>query len=111
MPPIERRRGDEPVTGVERTFELQVGSLGGFELRPTRLFLWTGDERGEGERIVPFGGEPRSLDLEREEHELRAGSVRLRTLGNPLMTIALAGVHAVRRLANEASEDESAPRG
>jgi hypothetical protein len=101
MPSIERRSGDEPVKGVERTLELQLGNLGGFELRPTRLFLWAGDERGDQERIVPFGGEPRSLDLAREEHELRAGSVRMRTLGNPLMTIALAGVHAVRRLANE----------
>lgn len=101
---IERRTAAEPVTGVERTLEVQLGGLGGFELRPTRLFLWSGEER-ESARIVPLGREPRSLDLQRTEHELRAGTVRVRTLGNPLMTVALAGVHAVRRLAADFDKD------
>jgi hypothetical protein len=34
--------------------------------------------------------------IPRRERELQAGIVRVRSLGNPLMTIALAGVHAVR---------------
>jgi hypothetical protein len=34
--------------------------------------------------------------IPRRERELRAGTVSVRSLGNPLMTIALAGVHAVR---------------
>jgi hypothetical protein len=34
--------------------------------------------------------------IPRRERELLAGAVRVRTLGNPLMTLALAGVHAFR---------------
>jgi hypothetical protein len=94
---IERVSRPEPVTGAERAFEIQLGGLGGFELRPTRLFLWSGEARQGAERVLPIGGPPKSLDIPRRETELQAGSVRVRTLGNPLMTIALAGVHAVQK--------------
>ena len=40
--------------------------------------------------------------MSRREREIRAGSVSIRTFGNPLMTAALASVHAVRKLADEA---------
>jgi hypothetical protein len=96
---IERREGDR-VRGRERSLEIQVGGLGGFEVRPTRFFLWSGEER-ERERVLSLGSAPRSLTLPRRERELRAGSVRVRSLGNPLMTVALAGVHAVRRAVQE----------
>jgi hypothetical protein len=82
--------------GVERSLEVQLGGLGGFELRPTRVFLWGGREREERQRIVPLGGAPRTLVVPRKERELQAGAVEVRALGNPVMTIALAGVHAVR---------------
>jgi hypothetical protein len=98
---IERREGDR-VRGRERSLEIQVGGLGGFEVRPTRFFLWSGEEREGRERVVSLGSPPRSLTLPRRERELRAGSVRVRSLGNPLMTVALAGVHAVRRTVQEA---------
>lgn len=87
--------------GRERSLEIQVGGLGGFEVRPTRFFLWSGEEREGRERVVSLGSPPRSLTLPRRERELRAGTVRVRSLGNPLMTVALAGVHAVRRAVQE----------
>lgn len=99
---IERRESSEPVKGVERALEVRLGAVGGFELRPTRIFLWSGEEREGRERVVSLGSPPRSLDLERRERELHAGSLHVRSLGNPLMTIALAGVHAARKLAEEA---------
>jgi hypothetical protein len=102
MPLIERRDSSEPVKGVERALEVRLGAVGGFELRPTRIFLWSGEEREGRERVVSLGSPPRSLDLERRERELHAGSLHVRSLGNPLMTIALAGVHAARKLAEEA---------
>jgi hypothetical protein len=96
MSRIERRRSETRVRGRERELEVQLGALGGFEVRPTRVFVWAGHERGRQERIVSLGSSPRSLMIPRRERELLAGTVRVRTLGNPLMTIALAGVHAVR---------------
>jgi hypothetical protein len=93
---IERRKGDK-VRGRERSLELQVGGLGGFEVRPTRVFLWSGGRRDGRERVVSFGSAPRSLTLSRRERELRAGAIRVRSLGNPLMTMALAGIHAARK--------------
>ena len=95
MSRVERTEGAR-VQGRERELEIQLGGLGGVELRPTRIFLWTGGERTGRERIISLGTEPRSLMLPRRERELHAGAVRVRSLGNPLMTIALAGVHAVR---------------
>jgi hypothetical protein len=95
------------VTGAERTLEVRLGSLGGFELRPTRLFLWKGEERAEAERIIAFGGEPVGLEYPREENTLRAGSVEVRTLGNPLLTIAMAGVIAFRRWTDAPNESAS----
>jgi hypothetical protein len=96
MSGIERRRSETRVRGRERELEVQLGALGGFEVRPTRVFVWAGGERGRQERIVSLRSSPRSLMIPRRERELLAGGIRVRTLGNPLMTIALAGVHAVR---------------
>ena len=101
---VERKESAARVRGVERQLEVQLGPLGGFDLRPTRLFLWSGDEREGRERVVSLGSAPRNLLIPRTEKEVRAGAVRVRSLGNPLMTVALAGVHAVRRLSNERRE-------
>ena len=87
--------------GVERSVEVQVGPLGGFDLRPTRLFLWLGEEREGRERIVSLGSAPRNLRIPRRERELETRGVRVRSLGNPLMTVALAGVHAARTVVRE----------
>jgi hypothetical protein len=97
---IERRTGDK-VRGRERSLEIQLGGLGGFEVRPTRFFLWSGAQREGRERVLSLGTPPRNLALSRRERELRAGSVRVRSLGNPLMTMALAGIHAARRAVKE----------
>ena len=86
------------VRGVERSLRVQVGGLGGLEVRPTRVFLWGGAERGPSQRVLPLGSAPRSLEIPRRPREVRAGAVEVRTLGNPLMTLALAGVHAARKL-------------
>jgi hypothetical protein len=97
---VERKRHSEEVSGSERALEVRLGTVGGFELRPTRLFVWRGAEREADERIVAFGERPSGLDYPRHETSTRAGSVEVRTLGNPLMTIALAGVIAFKRWAD-----------
>ena len=80
------------IRGVERSLQVEVRGLGGFELRPTRVFVWGGQEREQSERILPLGSAPRSLTIPRRP-----------TLGNPIMTIALAGVHAARALRRRAT--------
>jgi hypothetical protein len=97
---IERRSGEE-VRGRERSLEIQVGGLGGFEVRPTRFFLWGGSEREGRERVISLGSPPQSLSIPHRELEVRAGAVEVRSLGNPFMTMALAGVHAVRKAVRE----------
>lgn len=89
------------VRGVERSLEIQLGRLGGVEVRPTRFFVWSGEERAEGGRVLSLGRAPRNLLIPRRPRQVQAGSVRIRSLGNPLMTIALAGVHAARKLRAE----------
>jgi hypothetical protein len=97
---VEKRESASRIRGVERQLEIQLGPLGGIELRPTRVFLWAGGERVGNERVVSLGSAPRSLMIPRTEKEVRAGAVRVRSLGNPIMTVALAGVHAVRKLSD-----------
>ncbi len=99
---LSEREGEKPerVRGRERSFEVQLGGLGGFELRPTRCFLWTGEER-EQQRVVSLGAAPRNLLVPRRPREVQAGPVSVRSLGNPLLTVALAGVHAARKLREE----------
>jgi hypothetical protein len=102
---IERRNSPARIRGRERGFEVQLGELGGFELRPTRLFLWPGAERDEQARVLSLGRAPRNLVLPRKESEYQAGAVRMRSVGNPLMTMALAAVEtakAVRRRGSSA---------
>jgi hypothetical protein len=102
---IERHNSPARVRGRERGFEVQLGELGGFELRPTRLFLWPGVDRDRESRVLSFGRPPRNLLLPRTESEYQAGAVRMRSVGNPLMTVALAAVEtakAVRRRGSSA---------
>jgi hypothetical protein len=103
MSRLERIEG-ERIRGRERELEIQLGPVGGLELRPTRIFVWSGDDRKGRERVISLGSQPRSLMIPRRERELHAGTVRIRSLGNPLMTIALAGVHAVRAARRETSK-------
>ena len=98
---VDRQENPVRVRGVERSVEIQLGPLGGIDLRPTRFFIWSGETREGRERVVSLGRAPRNLLIPRREREIQAGAVRMRSRGNPLMTIALAGVHAARALADE----------
>lgn len=103
---MERDRSPDEISGVERSLEVRLGSLGGFELRPTRLFLWSGAEREESQRVLPLGERPAGLEYPRRETSTRAGAVEVRTRGNPLLTIAMAGVIAFKRWADAPDETE-----
>ena len=107
MSSLDRQRTPEPVRGQERALEVRLGGLGGIEIRPTRVFLWKGEEREGAERVVPLAERPVGLEHERVETTTRAGSVEVRSVGNPVMTIALAGAIALRRWLNP---DDPPPR-
>ena len=94
----------ERTTG-ERSLELQLGALGGFDLRPTRLFVWSGAEREERARIVSLGFAPGDPGPEVPGRKVEAGAVSVRTRGNPLLTVALAGVYATRSAIRSARGD------
>jgi hypothetical protein len=91
------------IRGVERSLQVEVRGLGGFELRPTRVFVWGGDARQGNERVLSLGRAPRSLTIPRRPRERQAGALELRTLGNPVMTVALAGVHVARTVTRRAT--------
>lgn len=74
---------------------VQVGGLGGVDVRPTRVFVWIGPHR-DGERIVSFGRPPRPLMLPRRRREFTAGPVRVSALGNPLVTLGKTGFTLAR---------------
>ena len=97
------------VRGVERSLRVQLGDLGGFELRPTRVFVWGGAERESTARVLPLGSAPRSLQIPRRPREVRAAGVEVRTIGNPLMTVALAGVYAARKLRRAGGRGSAGP--
>ena len=102
----ERETKPARIRGVERSLEVQIGSLGGFDLRPTRFFVWAGEERKGRERVVPLDSPPRNLRIPRRERRVEVGLVRARTRGNPLMTIAPAGVYAAKKVSSERQRRE-----
>jgi hypothetical protein len=98
MEEAQRETKPERVRGVERSLQMEIRGLGGIEVRPTRVFVWGGEERSGNERILPLGSPPRRLTIPRRRRERQVGALELRTLGNPVLTVALAGVHAARAL-------------
>jgi hypothetical protein len=100
MAALERYETPGEITGAERALEVKLGSLGGVEVRPTRMFLWKGDDREATQRLVPLADRPVGLDHPRRESTVRVGPVEVRSRGNALMTLALAGAIAFRRWAD-----------
>lgn len=109
MPLLRRDESPAEIVGTERAFEVRLGGLGGFEVRPTRVFVWTGAERERSERLVPLADQPVGLDHSRRESTVQLGPVEVRSLGNPLMTVALAGAIAFRRWADPPDPPKTGP--
>lgn len=75
--------------------EVQVGPLFGVDLRPSRVFLWTGARR-ENARILPLGRPPRTLRMARRRRILSLGPLQVTMLGNPIVTLGKTGVALAR---------------
>jgi hypothetical protein len=109
MAALERYETPGEITGAERALEVKLGSLGGVEVRPTRMFLWKGDDRDATQRLVALADRPVGLDHARRESTVRVGPVEVRSRGNPLMTLAMAGAIAFRHWADGGQDPGSKP--
>jgi len=92
------RQSTELEQGVERQIVLQVGPLAGVDVRPSRLFLWYGEERSGAERIVSLDKAPRVLRRAHPRRYVQLPGIEVSYLGNPAVTLALASGAWYRRL-------------
>jgi hypothetical protein len=97
VPRVETNRSALVEQGQERQFSIQAGSLFGVDLRPSRLFLWAGEERRGQERVVSLDRPPRVLRGQPRRRFLRLGPTEISYLGNPAVTLGLSAYNYGRR--------------
>ena len=97
--PLERPSGPPapPSTARERRVALQVGTLFGLDVRPSRTFVWLGDRRAGEETIVSLGGPPSVPRRALEEHTAHVGATEITYAGNPVVTVPLSAYRAARQ--------------
>lgn len=89
MPVVSNSSSSLVEAGQERQFSVQAGPLFGIDLRPSRLFFWTGAEREGHERIVSLGRPPKVMRAARRRRFVRLGSAEVSYLGNPAVTLGV----------------------
>jgi hypothetical protein len=87
-----------PEYAQERQVTVQVGRLGGFDLRPSRLFFWLGRDRDRRQRIVSYGRPPKVLRTPRRRAYVHLGGIEISYLGSPVVTVPLSLSRSVRHL-------------
>jgi hypothetical protein len=75
--------------GQERQLSVQLGNRLGFDVRPSRLFVWAGPEREGRERIVSLGRPPARMHAPHRRRWLKIGPAEISYLGNPAITLGL----------------------
>lgn len=104
MPRVETSKSALVEQGQERQFSVQAGSLFGVDLRPSRLFLWLGDERQGQERVVSLDRPPKVLRGQPRRRFLRLGGAEITYLGNPAVTLSLSAYNYGRRVLSRIDE-------
>lgn len=84
-----------PSAARERRVTVQVGTLFGLDVRPSRAFVWLGRRRAGGEAILPLGGPPRLPRRPLEEKTRQVGPAEISYAGNPAVTVPLTAYRAV----------------
>ncbi len=87
-----------PEYAQERQVTVQIGRLGGFDLRPSRLFFWLGRDRDRRQRIVSYGLPPKVLRKPRRRAYVHLGGIEISYLGNPAVTVPLSLGRGLRHL-------------
>jgi hypothetical protein len=86
---VQASRSAVTERGQERQVAVQVGRSFGFDLRPSRLFVWAGAEREGHERIVSLGKPPARMQAPRRRRWLKVGPAEISYLGSPAVTLPL----------------------
>jgi hypothetical protein len=92
--------------GRERQLSVQAGSLFGIDLRPSRLFLWLGDDRRGQERVVSLDRPPKVLRGQPRRRFLKLGAAEISYLGNPAVTLGLSAYNYGRRVLADVESKE-----
>jgi hypothetical protein len=97
----------------ERQVAVQVGRSFGFDLRPSRLFVWAGAEREGHERIVSLGKPPARMQAPRRRRWLKVGPAEVSYLGSPAVTLPLSALryaqHVRRQVSGQKTGDAQRP--
>ena len=86
---VQASRSAVTERGQERQVAVQVGRSFGFDLRPSRLFVWAGAEREGHQRIVSLGKPPARMQAPRRRRWLKVGPAEISYLGSPAVTLPL----------------------
>jgi hypothetical protein len=106
-PQLQASRSTVTERGQERQVAVQVGRSFGFDLRPSRLFVWAGSEREGHQRIVSLGKPPARMQAPRRRRWLKVGRAEISYLGSPAVTVPLSAVRYaqhVRRRTHDAQK-------
>lgn len=90
-----------PTAAHERRVALQVGTLFGVDVRPSRAFVWLGRRRAGEEAIVSLGSPPSLPRHPLEEHTRKVGATEITYAGNPAVTVPLSAYRAAREALRE----------
>jgi hypothetical protein len=106
MSRVETTRSALVEQGRERQLSIQAGPLFGVDLRPSRLFLWLGDERRGQERVVSLDRPPKVLRGQPRRRFLKLGAAEISYLGNPVVTLTLSAYNYGRRVIADVENKE-----
>jgi hypothetical protein len=84
-----------PEYAQERQVTVQVGRLGGFDLRPSRLFFWLGRDRDRRQRIVSYGRPPKVLRTPRRRAYVHLGGLEIAAAAAGHASLAAAYSHSM----------------
>ena len=88
---------------------VQVGRSFGFDLRPSRLFIWAGPEREGHERIVSLGKPPARMQAPRRRRWLKVGPAEISYLGSPAVTLPLSAWRYAQHVRRRARRRQAKP--
>ena len=107
--PVQVGRSTVAERGQERQVAVQVGRSFGFDLRPSRLFVWAGPRREGHERIVSLGRPPARMQAPHRRRWLKVGAAEISYLGSPAVTVPLSAWRYAQH-ARGRSRDRQAPK-